>query len=321
MSKGQNGYTDSDNPTNNITNNGVVLDDKKIEEGRSFDHKNEALKVIPRGLVKKQISIWEEHKSKDKNKSLKFNPKNKIGGEPKITELPNENSDFSVTYENGIIKFKIKSGPEDYGDNPATSSGGVSKFDYNKKPDKTDLENLKNESNTYLSKTYTKEKEKKEILTLLDEASKHIKAKFPGAKLDDNFFIAVMKVASEKRGISISNEEEFNKCFNKALKGINSELNATKYKTEGGVTLHQIAKFFSAKFQKFSQDNNYITPRTDSNGKLIDIGRRLFRVCTEENIDAFKEMQTKETKGDNGQSPSASPRSASSRDKSTPLGK
>ncbi len=289
MSKGQNGNTDS--------NNGVVLVDKKIKEGCN----EEALNVIPRGLVKEQISIWEL-----------------LGRKPKITELPNENSDFSVTYENGIIKFKIKSGSKDYGNNPATSSGGVSKFDYNKKPDKTDLENLKNESNTYLSKTYTKEKEKKEILTLLDEASEHIKAKFPGAKLDNNFFIAVMRVASENRGIANFDNPQ---AFEQALKKFNPHLDASQYTLEGETTLHQIAKFFSAKFQKFSQDNNYFTPRTDSNGKLIDIGRRLFRVCTEENIDAFKEMQTKETKGDNGQSPSASPRSASSRDKSTPLGK
>ena len=206
-----------------------------------------------------------------------------------------KNSDFFVTYENGIIKFKIKSGPEDSGENQASPNADVNKFDYNKKPNEEEEEKIINEFNedkdinNYLSTEYTKEVEKKNILKLLKEASNNTKATFPDANLDDNFFIAVMRVASENRGIANFDNPQ---AFETALKNINPKFDATKYETEEGVTLHQIAKFFSAKFQKFSQDENYFTPRTDSNGKLIDIGRRLFRVCTEENIDAFQTMLT-----------------------------
>ena len=208
-----------------------------------------------------------------------------------------KNSDFSVTYENGIIKFKIKSGLEDSGDNPATSSSGVSKFDYNKKPNEEEEKKIINEFNefnedkdinNYLSTEYTKEVEKKNILKLLKEASNNTKATFPDANLDDNFFIAVMRVASENRGIANFNNPQ---AFEQALRKFNPHLDTLKNNLKEN-TLHQIAKFFSAKFQKFSQDENYFTPRTDSNGKLIDIGRRLFRVCTEENIDAFQTMLT-----------------------------
>jgi hypothetical protein len=210
-------------------------------------------------------------------------------------DFSEKNSDFFVTYENGIIKFKIKSGPEDSGENQASPNADVNKFDYNKKPNEEEEEKIINEFNedkdinNYLSTEYTKEVEKKNILKLLKEASNNTKATFPDANLDDNFFIAVMRVASENRGIANFDNPQ---AFETALKNINPKFDATKYETEEGVTLHQIAKFFSAKFQKFSQDENYFTPRTDSNGKLIDIGRRLFRVCTEENIDAFQKMLT-----------------------------
>ena len=294
------------------------------------------------GIVKKLVSYFEK-KIKDGNKSsyeeISDNPhdknsnlqivekKNEIGGDPEIAELPKNpkstpgntikkteaaqplQKNFSVTYENGIIKFKIKSGPEDSGEKPAKSSGGVSKFDYNKKPDSKDLENLKNESNDYLLNTYTKENEKTKILELLKKASEATIKEFQGKNLDKNFFIAVMKVASEKLGIASNSEEEFNKCFNEALKEIDPNLDLTKYNPQEGNTLHKIAKFFSAKFQKFSQGNNYCTPRTDSN-----VGRRLFRVCTEENIDAFQKMQIKEIEQKRGEGedlPSESPHSIS----------
>ncbi len=210
-------------------------------------------------------------------------------------DFSEKNSDFSVTYENGIIKFKIKSGLEDSGDNPATSSGGVSKFDYNKKPNEEEEKkfiNVFNEDkdiNNYLSTEYTKEVEKNNILKLLKKASEATINEFQGANLDKNFFIAVMRVASENRGIAnFDNPQD----FETTLTTLNLQLDASRYTLEGVTTLHQIAKYFSAKFQKFSQDNNYITPRTYSNGKLIDIGRRLFRVSTKENIEAFQAMLT-----------------------------
>ncbi len=182
-------------------------------------------------------------------------------------------SDFLPTYEKGIIKFKIKSGSEDSDE----------KFYYNKK--------LANDEE-YKEIDYTKEKEQKKILALLKEASEATIKEFQGANLDNNFFIAVMRVASEKRGIaSINSEEEFNKCFNEALKEIDTELKGKEYASQSGKTPHQIAKYFSAHFQSLSKKDGYLTARKGSGNEVNKTPRRLFRVCTEENIKEFQGRQ------------------------------
>jgi Leucine-rich repeat (LRR) protein len=182
-------------------------------------------------------------------------------------------SDFLPTYEKGIIKFKIKSGSEDSDE----------KFYYNKK--------LANDEE-YKEIDYTKEKEQKKILALLKEASEATIKEFQGANLDNNFFIAVMRVASEKRGIaSINSEEEFNKCFNEALKEIDTELKGKEYASQSGKTPHQIAKYFSAQFQNLSEKDGYLTARKGSGDEVNKTPRRLFRVCTKENIKEFQERQ------------------------------
>ena len=101
-----------------------------------------------------------------------------------------------------------------------------------------------------------------------------------------------MKVASANSGITnTKNEKGFNTAFEEALKQINPSLEMGKYKTKEGETLYKIAKYFSAKFQDLSKNNSYFTAREKANGEFNDTGRRLFRVCTEENIKAFQNPQ------------------------------
>ena len=106
----------------------------------------------------------------------------------------------------------------------------VIKFHYNKQPDQSEIISLNEDSNKYLSENYTIEKEQEKILALLQKASTDTIKTFSRAKLDKDFFIAVMKVASENRGItSIENEQEFQKAFGKALKEVNTSLEINKY--------------------------------------------------------------------------------------------
>jgi hypothetical protein len=210
------------------------------------------------------------------------NPDSSTSASPTSTLPPSTSPDFSFSCNDvgseKIIKFKIKD-PEVSDENLAGSSGGVGKFDY--------IKQLSAEE-TYNEGDYNEELERENILNLLKEASDATQKKFQG--LDDNFFIAVMKVASENLGISRIEEEKFNACFDTALKKIDQSLDATKYKLEEGNTLHKIAKYFSANFQELSMKNKYLTARPGVPENTINpIGRRLFRVCTEENINAFKE--------------------------------
>jgi hypothetical protein len=105
-----------------------------------------------------------------------------------------------------------------------------------------------------------------------------------------------MKVASKKCGISsIKNEEE----FNGVLKSFNFNLETSRYNLPEGSTLHKIAKYFSAQFQSLSKGCGYLTGRKVANENIVnETGRRLFRVCTNENIEAFKNMKNLDGKGD-----------------------
>jgi len=128
---------------------------------------------------------------------------------------------------------------------------------------------------------------------------------------DKDFFVAVMKVASKNRGItSIETGED----FKEALKEVNPAL-GKKYDSQEAKELHKIAKYFSAKFQSLSKEKNYFTARERDKGEFNDTGRRLFRVCTEENIQAFEDMKIEEVEQKRGVEeadlPSTSPHSAS----------
>ncbi|MBM3590812.1 MAG: ankyrin repeat domain-containing protein, partial [Alphaproteobacteria bacterium] len=152
------------------------------------------------------------------------------------------------------------------------------KFNYNKKLDN---------SATYDPEDFTKEKEQEKILNLLIEAKKITSRNFN--TLDDNFFIAVMKVASENRGIaSITDKKTFNESYKKALDELGSNTLTTTNVSQDQ-DLHEIAKFFSAQFQELSGKQKYLTGRDSINGEINQTPRRLFRVCTDENIEKFKE--------------------------------
>jgi hypothetical protein len=208
--------------------------------------------------------------------------------ERSVTPLPNSSENF-VSYDatKKIINFKVKSDNESIED----------KFNYNKEPSEEEKSLLANtaESNKYLSDNYTKEKEQEKILKLLKEASTDTieafkSAKLESAKLDKDFFIDVMKVASKNCGItSIESEGD----FKEALKEVNPALE-TKYDSQEAKELHKIAKYFSAKFQSLSEKDGYLTAREGRGNEVNKTPRRLFRVCTEENIQAFQAMQEQE---------------------------
>jgi len=154
------------------------------------------------------------------------------------------------------------------------------KFNYNKKLDN---------GATYDPEEFTKEKEQEKILDLLKQAKEITSKNFANDTLDDNFFIAVMKVASENRGIaSITDKKTFNESYKKALDELSSTTPTTTNVSQGQ-DLHEIAKFFSAQFQELSREQNYLTGRDSINGEINQTPRRLFRVCTVENIEKFKE--------------------------------
>jgi len=171
-----------------------------------------------------------------------------------------------------IIKFQTFSV---YSDN--------AKFDYNKK--------LKSDEQ-YIPENYTKEKEQEKILAMLTKAKDATLERFPNSNLDDNFFIAVMKVASQNRGIARIDNQKFNQDFTNALKEIDPRLSEKKYlnSTTPLESLQQIAQFFSANFQILSKADNYLTAREGKDGQINPIGRRLFRVCTKENIQKFQQQ-------------------------------
>jgi hypothetical protein len=182
----------------------------------------------------------------------------------------NQDSKFEISCDskNNIIKFRTIS-PDNHD----------TKFDYNKK-----LE----DGETYDSNNYTKKKEQEKILQMLRKAKDATLASFESGKLNDNFFIAVMKVASQNRGIASIDEQKFNQDFDKALKEIDPTLAIANYGHER-LSAHEIAKFFSANFQILSKQENYLTAREGVNGKINQTGRRLFRVCTQENIEKFQQ--------------------------------
>jgi len=66
-------------------------------------------------------------------------------------------------------------------------------------------------------------------------------------------------------------------------------------------SLQQIAQFFSANFQIMSKKDNYLTAREGKDGQINPIGRRLFRVCSQENIKKFQQ-ELKKTKPSNSPS-------------------
>ena len=193
---------------------------------------------------------------------------------PKSSGEEGEKHSLPYTYENGIIKFKIKSGAEDSGD----------KFYYNRQLSESEKIFHNEGVEKFISTKFSEVQERKNILELLNQAKEATKQKFSD-EIDDDFFIAVMRVAAKKRGIStIKNEEE----FNGVLKSLNLDLETSRYNLKDGDTLRKIAKYFSAQFQSLSKDNKYFTARERENGEFNETGRRLFRVCTEENIQAMQ---------------------------------
>jgi len=231
---------------------------------------------------------------------------------PQPDDVPRETKDFLVTHDEdkNIIKFKIKSGPEESSEDPASSSF-VGKFDYNKKLNDEEINLYTNNKNSFLKK-FSKEKEREQILNLLKIASDETINTFKGTNLDNNFFIAVMRVASKNRGIANINTKE---DFEEALKKFNPELEINQYKNTEA-SLHKIAKYFSAQFQSLSKNNKYYTAKEKSDGGFNDTGRRLFRVSTEENIEAFQKSEMRKdadlrTSFESPEPPSPNPTSAS----------
>lgn len=184
--------------------------------------------------------------------------------------MPNQASNFEIYHEadNNIIKFKIKSLYNDH-----------AKFNYNK-------ELRQNE--TYSPKNFTKETEQEKILKMLERAKAQTIECFNEQRLDNNFFIAVMIVASKNYGIASIDELRFNNDFDQASKDLDSTYESSKY-APLKIKLHEIAMYFSANFQLLSKGENYLTAREGLNGSINQTGRRLFRVCTEENIEKFQQ--------------------------------
>jgi hypothetical protein len=161
------------------------------------------------------------------------------------------------------------------------------KFHYNKILNAAEIARLND--NEYDSGEFSKINEQEKIIKMLIEAKKATLCKYNTQNLDNNFFVAVMKVASENSGLARIEEAKFNTCFDKALKDIGSNLEATKYTQQEVNPLHKIAKYFSAQFQELSKRQNYLTARPGVPEDTINkVGRRLFRVCTEKNIKKFQ---------------------------------
>lgn len=149
------------------------------------------------------------------------------------------------------------------------------KFNYKKdlRKEKYDIQN------------YTKEREQEKIIKMLKEAKTQTTEAFSGSNLDDNFFLAVMKVASKNCGIGNINEIKFKEDFFKALQDLGV---ADKANYSSNPNLHHYAKYFSATFQRLSGDEGYLTGRDGTDGQINQTPRRLFRVCTAENIEKFR---------------------------------
>ena len=188
--------------------------------------------------------------------------------------IPNRDSNFEIYHEaeNNIIKFKTISL---YNDN--------AKFNYNK---------MLKAGEAYSPKNFTKETEQEKILKMLKKAKDLTVDNFTRYGLDNNFFIAVMLVASKNCGIANIDEDKFNKDFEEASKDLNSTYESSKY-DQSTINLHEVAMFFSANFQLFSKEENYLTAREGLNHSINQTGRRLFRVCTDENIEKFQQCLKK----------------------------
>jgi len=150
------------------------------------------------------------------------------------------------------------------------------KFDYKKKLDTGE---------TFASEKFSKDKEQAKILELLTIAKNSTNNKF-SPTFGNDFFVAVMKVASKNHGIASIDKRTFDKDFEIALQNLKPSSRTPNYNKIPN--LHEIAKDFSANFQELSRQNNYFTTREGENGKINETGRRLFRVCTEENIEKFQ---------------------------------
>lgn len=143
----------------------------------------------------------------------------------------------------------------------------------------------RDEITRYNSAEYTAKREREKIIEMLKKAKALTTQVFTGSNLDNNFFLAVMKVASKNYGIGNINAQTFNDDFTQALQ----ELRVTsKPSYLDNQNLHQYAKFFSATFQRLSGAEGYLTERDRRDGSLNQTARRLFRVCTLENIDEFQ---------------------------------
>jgi len=159
---------------------------------------------------------------------------------------------------------------------------------------------------------YTEKREQEKIIAMLKQAKALTTQVFTGSNLDNNFFLAVMKVASKNRGIGNINAQNFNDDFTEALQELGV---ASKPSYLENPNLHQYAKYFSATFQRLSGVNGYLTGRDRRDGSLNQTPRRLFRVCTPENIDKFQsELQRDDHTASASRRLGASPHPSSQRD-------
>jgi ankyrin repeat protein len=145
---------------------------------------------------------------------------------------------------------------------------------------------------------YNKEGEQIRIIEALKNAQTKTIMKYPSESLGNNFFVAVMKVASKNSGIGNITAKKFQEDFNEALRAL-GDTSFLNYSSDISKSqrLHNIAKYFSKTFQDISRQENYLTGRKGANDKVNLTPRRLFRVCTKENIQKFAEELTRTPSG------------------------
>jgi hypothetical protein len=197
-----------------------------------------------------------------------FNPNVK----KKLSIFKDQNSDYCTffhqdKYDLPIIEFNTEKD---------------SKFDYKKRLGRDE---------EFKSEKFTKDMEQEEILKLLKQTKDQTLTELNISEIDNNFFVAVMKVASKHSGIARINTDTFNKDLKEAIEELGSSPDSLDFKAEP--SFHKIAKLFSANFQESSRKRNYLTAREGENDKINETGRRLFRVCTEENIKQFQKTLQK----------------------------
>ncbi|GDX35869.1 hypothetical protein LBMAG18_03800 [Alphaproteobacteria bacterium] len=241
---------------------------------------NELLASIKELLEKKLNEIDPEYAL---NKAIRNSIQESYIKKPKGTQPPElcddfkdllinpQDNNFNVYDKNkSIIEFKNIS--PFFGANKEN-------FNYNKLLDK---------DSQFNPSFYNKEKEQGRIIEALQQAKEVTIKRYSSENLSHDFFVAVMKVASINYGIGNITEEKFKEDLKKALRD-----DAFFQSHKNDKELHNIAKFFSKTFQDISEKDGYLTARKKTDGTINKTPRRLFRVCTKENIDQFAKAKQK----------------------------